>query len=215
VTAAVAPLQIPVSIPAALACLILVDLLYYVEHRCAHRVRIYWAVAHSVHHSSPQFDQTTALRISFVDGFLSPWFYLPAILLGFHPALVGACFGIVLAYQQWIHTETIGKLGWFDAVFNSPSNHRVHHGAQDKYLDKNYGAILMIWDRMFGTYQAEEEAPRYGLVTPINSVNPVVVHCAELVGLWRDLRRARSWSRRWTLLWRPPGTPQLDGGDQP
>jgi sterol desaturase/sphingolipid hydroxylase (fatty acid hydroxylase superfamily) len=209
---AVAPLRIPVTVPTALACLVLVDLLYYVEHRCAHRIRLYWAVSHSVHHSSPQFDQTTALRISFVDGFLSPWFYLPAILLGFHPILVGACFGIVLAYQQWIHTETIGTLGWFDGVFNSPANHRVHHGAQGKYLDKNYGAVLMVWDRLFGTYQAEEEAPRYGLVTPINSTNPIVVHGAELVGLWRDLRRATGWRRRWTMLWRPPGATRPEGG---
>lgn len=197
--------HIPVTWPSAIACLVLVDLLYYVDHRCGHRIGLYWAISHSVHHSSPQFDQTTGLRISFIDGFLSPWFYLPAILIGFDPLLVGVCLGLVLAYQQWIHTETVGRLGWFDRVFNSPSNHRVHHGAQAKYLDKNYGAILMLWDRLFGTYQAEEEAPRYGLVTPINSANPITVHGAELLALWRRMRRERSWRRRAALLWLPPG----------
>lgn len=203
--AALAPWQIPVSWPGALACLVLVDLLYYVDHRCGHQIGLYWAVSHSVHHSSPQFDQTTGLRISFIDGFISPWFYTPAILIGFDPLLVGACLGLILAYQQWIHTETIGRLGWFDRVFNSPANHRVHHGAQAQYLDKNYGAILMLWDRMFGTYQAEDEAPRYGLVTPIGSVNPIAVHVAELVTLWRRMRKAASWRHKLALLWLPPG----------
>ena len=209
VAAMLAPWQIPVTVPTMLVCLVAIDLLYYVDHRCGHRIRFLWAVSHSVHHSSPQFDQTTGLRISFIDGFLSPWFYLPAILIGFDPILVGACMGVMLAYQQWLHTETIGRLGWFDWIFNSPSNHRVHHGVQDKYIDKNYGAMLMLWDRMFGTYQPEEEAPRYGLIKPIGSVNPIVVHCAEFIALWRDLRGAPSWARRWALLWRPPGTAPL------
>jgi len=91
---------------------------------------------------------------------LFPGSDVPIVLAGFHPLLVVSAFGIVLAYQQWIHTETITKLGWFDAVFNSPSNHRVHHATQPEYIDKNYGGILIIWDRLFGTYQKEGEAPR-------------------------------------------------------
>ena len=202
VAAMLAPWRIQVTVPTILACLIVVDLLYYVDHRCGHRIRLLWAASHSVHHSSSQFDQTTGLRISFIDGFVSPWFYLPAILIGFDPILVGASMGVMLAYQQWLHTETIGRLGWFDWIFNSPSNHRVHHGVQDKYIDKNYGAIFMLWDRMFGSYQREEEAPRYGLIKPIGSVNPIVVHFAEFAGLWRDLRGEASWARRRGARWR-------------
>lgn len=209
---ALTPWTIETGWASALACLILIDFLYYWDHRCGHRVRLYWAVSHSVHHSSPQFDQTTGLRISFVDGFLSPWFYTPALLAGFDPLLVVACFGIILSYQQWLHTETIGRLGWFDRWFNSPSNHRVHHGVQNPYLDRNYGAVLMVWDRMFGTWTPETEAPVYGLVHPINSANPLTVHIAEIRALIRDLRRAGDWSTRLQLLFHPPGTVPLTAG---
>ena len=203
--ASIAPWRLPVNAWTALAALILLDFIYYWDHRCGHRVRLYWAISHSVHHSSNQFDQTTGLRISAIDGFLSPWFYTPIIILGFDPFLVAACFSLNLAYQQWIHTETIGKLGWFDAVFNSPSNHRVHHGSQPKYLDKNYGAILMIWDKLFGTYQAEEETVIYGLTVPLNTANPIIVHFAEAASLARDMTDAKSWVNRFELAFRPPG----------
>lgn len=203
--AMVAPFAMATGWSTALACLVLVDFLYYVDHRCGHRVRAYWAISHSVHHSSPQYDQTTGLRVSFIDGFLAPWFYLPAVLIGFDPLLVLACLGFILSWQQWLHTESVGRLGWLDFWLNTPSNHRVHHGVQDAYLDRNYGAVLMVWDHLFGTYQAETEAPRYGLTMPIDSSNPVRVHLAEAISLWRDLRHAPSWRRRWELIWSPPG----------
>jgi sterol desaturase/sphingolipid hydroxylase (fatty acid hydroxylase superfamily) len=199
------PWTIPVTPWTLLATLILVDLTYYWDHRISHRVRLLWAVSHSVHHSSHQFDQTTALRVSFIDGFISPSFYAPLVLIGFEPLAVLGCFGVMLAYQQWIHTETIGRLGWFDAVFNSPSNHRVHHGAQAQYLDRNYGGILIIWDRMFGTYAAEDEPVIYGLTEPLNTSNPVTIHIAEAVKLARDVRRARSAGEVWLRLFGPPG----------
>jgi sterol desaturase/sphingolipid hydroxylase (fatty acid hydroxylase superfamily) len=145
----------------AFAALVLVDFAYYWEHRFEHRVRAIWALTHSVHHSSPLFNQTTALRISAFDGYVTPWFYLPIALLGFEPLLVAACIGLTVAYQQWIHTESIGSLGWFDRWFNSPSNHRVHHGCQRQYLDKNFGGILVVWDRVFGTYVKEGEPVVY------------------------------------------------------
>jgi sterol desaturase/sphingolipid hydroxylase (fatty acid hydroxylase superfamily) len=145
------------------------------------------------------------LRISAIDGFLSPWFYTPALLIGFHPLLVVASFGLILAYQQWIHTETIGKLGWFDRVFNSPSNHRVHHGSQPQYLDKNYGAILIIWDRLFGTYEPEGEPVVFGLTEPLGTANPLAVHFSEAVKLVKDPVAARSWRVRLKLLVLPPG----------
>jgi len=203
---ALTPWRIPTTGWSALLCLLFVDFLFYWDHRVAHRVRVLWAVAHSVHHSSPRYDQTTGLRVSFVDGFTSPWFYLPAVLIGFDPLLVAAAFGVMLAYQQWLHTETIGRLGWFDRVFNSPANHRVHHGSQDVYLDKNYGGILILWDRLFGTWEPEREQPVYGLTTPIGSSHLWTVHTAEAQSLWRDLRAARSWRARLRLIIAPPGT---------
>ena len=163
------------------------------------------AISHSVHHSSWQYDQTTAFRISFVDGFLSPWFYLPVVLIGFDPLLVGACFGLILAYQQWLHTETIGRFGWLDAIFNTPSNHRAHHAIQPQYIDRNYGAVLMVWDHLFGTYVREDEKPVYGLTEQIGSAHPWRVHAAEAIKLWRDVKHARGWRTRWALLWKPPG----------
>lgn len=198
--AALSPWSIPTTPWTALACGLLVDLLYYWDHRCAHQFRPYWAVSHSVHHSSHQFDQTTALRVSFVDGFLSPWFYLPAVLVGFNPVLVAACFGLILAWQQWIHTETVGRLRWFDGWLNTPSNHRVHHGVQVQYIDKNYGAVLMIWDRLFGTFAREEEPVRYGLTQAIDSSNPWTIHTLEIGRWWRDVRAARSGPELWGAL---------------
>jgi sterol desaturase/sphingolipid hydroxylase (fatty acid hydroxylase superfamily) len=203
---ALTPWRIPTTWWSALLSLLLVDFLFYWDHRIAHRVRAIWAVSHSVHHSSHQFDQTTGLRVSFVDGFISPWFYLPAVLIGFDPLLVGASFGVMLGYQQWLHTETIGRLGGFDRVFNSPANHRVHHGSQAHYLDKNYGGILIVWDRLFGTWEPESVQPVYGLTIPIGSSHLWTVHTAEIGALWRELKTATSWRDRVRLLVAPPGT---------
>jgi sterol desaturase/sphingolipid hydroxylase (fatty acid hydroxylase superfamily) len=202
--AKVALVTLPVNIWTILGAIILVDFMYYWDHRLGHRVRALWAFSHSVHHSSPLFNQTTGLRISFVDGFISPWYYTPIIFLGFDPFLVASAFGVILAYQQWIHTETIGKLGWFDTIFNSPSNHRVHHATQEQYLDKNYGAILMIWDHLFGTYEAEGEAVTYGLVHQIDSVNPVQVHLAEGIRFVQKLVTLTTWKQRLTYIFKAP-----------
>jgi sterol desaturase/sphingolipid hydroxylase (fatty acid hydroxylase superfamily) len=202
--AALAPWHLPVNVWTVLAAIILVDAVYYLDHRIGHRVRLMWAFSHSVHHSSPLFNQTTAVRISFVDGFISPWYYTLIILIGFDPFLVAAAFGFTLGYQQWIHTETIGKLGRFDLWFNSPSNHRVHHGSQPQYLDKNYGGILMIWDHMFGTYEAENEKVVYGLTEPINSVNPWKVHFEEFTRLIRKFRMLKTGRAKMRLLYTGP-----------
>jgi sterol desaturase/sphingolipid hydroxylase (fatty acid hydroxylase superfamily) len=202
--AKVAIATLPVNIWTILGAIILVDFMYYWDHRLGHRVRALWAFSHSVHHSSPLFNQTTGLRISFVDGFISPWYYTPIIFLGFDPFLVASAFGVILAYQQWIHTETIGKLGWFDVLFNSPSNHRVHHATQEQYLDKNYGAILMIWDHLFGTYEAEGEAVSYGLVHQINSANPIMVHFSEGIGFVKKFMTLKSWRQRLKFIFSGP-----------
>lgn len=216
--AAWTPWRIPTTPATTLLCVLLVDLLYYVDHRCGHRIRAYWAVSHSVHHSSAHFDQTTGLRVSAIDGLLSPWFYVPAVAIGFDPLLVAASLGFILGWQQWLHTELIDRLPWLDGWLNTPSNHRVHHGTQPEYLDKNYGAVLMIWDRLFGTWQAEIEKPVYGLVEPLPPARQWGgsgwlgvwklawhVHTHEAVKLWRELRVAPDWSTFWSLCWRPPG----------
>ena len=202
---ALVPWQIPTTVWTAVLAVILVDLAYYWEHRLSHEIRLLWALAHSVHHSSPHFNQATAYRISFMDQFISPLFYLPIVALGFHPLLVLAAFVLILAYQTWLHTEMIGRLGWLDRVFNTPSNHRVHHGADAGYLDRNYGAVLMLWDRLFGTYQAETANPVYGLTEPLNSKNPLKVHFHEAGLLLRDLRAAESPGEALDLLFRRPG----------
>jgi sterol desaturase/sphingolipid hydroxylase (fatty acid hydroxylase superfamily) len=202
---ALAQWHFPVTIWTALAAIILVDAVYYVDHRIGHRVRLMWAFSHSVHHSSPIFNQTTGLRISFVDGFISPWYYSVIILCGFDPLLVAAAFGLNLGYQQWIHTEIVGKLGWFDWWFNSPSNHRVHHGSQPQYLDKNYGGVLMIWDHAFGTYEREHEKVVFGLTTPLNSVNPWRVHFEEFGLLVRRYGALKSNRAKLHLLFTAPG----------
>lgn len=199
-----APWPIPLSAGSAVLALVLVDFIYYWEHRWSHQIRVLWALDHSVHHSSPDFNLFTAYRVSFVAQFFSPLFYLPLLLLGLHPVLVLSGLAFNLAYQTWVHTEMIDKLGWLEKIFNTPSNHRVHHGADPKYLDKNYGAILIIWDRLFGTYQAEEERPRYGLTQPLHSVNPLNVHFHEAGKLLRDLRAARSGNEMLGYLFKRP-----------
>jgi len=196
--AAFAPLPIATTWTTALLCFVLVDFLYYWEHRLAHEVNALWSLYHSVHHSADHYDQTIAFRISFVDFFFAPLVYLPLVLAGFHPVLVFACLGLVLAWQQWIHTELVGKLPLLDPWLNTPSNHRVHHGRNPIYIDKNYGGVLMVWDRMFGTYAAETEKVEYGLVEPLKSRNPAAVHFSSLgkmlVALWqaKSLRQGMS-----------------------
>ncbi len=201
----ISPWRIPTTWSTVILVLLLVDFMYYWDHRMGHRIRAYWAISHSVHHSSWQYDQTTGFRISFIDGFISPWFYLPIVLIGFDPLLVLACFGVILTYQQWLHTETICRLGWLDLIFNTPSNHRVHHAVQPEYIDRNYGAIFMIWDHCFGTYAAECEAPIYGLTQPVGSSHPWYVHIVEIQRLYNDIRATARWRDRWQMIWRPPG----------
>ncbi len=198
------PWQIPVNTWTTLLCLILVDFIYYWEHVIEHKVRILWSY-HSIHHSSPIYNYTTAMRVSFIDGLITWVFYLPLIFIGFHPYIVLLCFFLVLMYQFWLHTELIGKLGWFEKVFMTPSQHRVHHGSDKLYLDKNFGALLSIWDRMFGTFQEEEHRPNYGLTKPINTINPVKVHLSEYVNIFKDLRKSKSLSEAWNYLVKHPG----------
>ncbi|MEM6537524.1 MAG: sterol desaturase family protein [Pseudomonadota bacterium] len=185
---------------AVLAC----DFIYYWEHRIAHEMRLFWT-QHAVHHSSRFMNTSVAVRFGPMEGVISVLFHLPLVLIGFPPEMVLAGIVIVLAYQTWIHTELIGKLGFLDDILNTPSNHRVHHGCDEKYLDTNYGGILIIWDRLFGTYQREEERPRYGLKRDFESINPLVVWFSELPQFARDLKSAQSLGDVWMYLFAKPG----------
>ncbi|TNC25877.1 sterol desaturase family protein [Amycolatopsis alkalitolerans] len=183
---------------------IAVDLLWYVYHRISHRVRLVWA-AHQVHHNSRYFNYSTALRQKW-----NPWFeilaWTPLPLLGVPPWMVFTAFSVNLIYQFWVHTETIGKLPrWFEFVFNTPSHHRVHHASDPEYLDKNFGGILIIWDRMFGSFRAETFRPTYGLTKNIDSTNVLTLQYYEFGALWRDLRAARGIRARLGYVFGPPG----------
>jgi sterol desaturase/sphingolipid hydroxylase (fatty acid hydroxylase superfamily) len=203
--AAVVPWGVPISWWSVPVVLLGADFLYYWEHRASHRINLLWSLFHSVHHSSPVYDQTTALRLSVFDGIQSAAFYLPLVLLGFQPELVIAAVFVVVAYQTWIHTELVGRLpAPFEWVLNTPSHHRVHHGSNREYLDKNYGGILILWDRLFGTFEPERAPVTYGLTTPIGTTNWIDVQLHDLRRMWAALRRAPSWRARWRVLAHPP-----------
>ncbi|QDY76125.1 sterol desaturase family protein [Streptomyces qinzhouensis] len=184
--------------------LLVQDFLYYWSHRGHHRVRILWA-CHVVHHSSRKFNLTTALRQPWTTWTVWP-FYLPMIALGVHPAAVAFCSSVNLVYQFWVHTERIGRLPRpFEYVLNTPSHHRVHHASQGSYLDRNFGGILILWDRLFGSFTAETERPVYGLTKDIDTYNPLRVATHEYAAVARDLRAADSWRERAGRLLRGPG----------
>lgn len=196
--------QIPINGWTIVAGLVAADFAYYWEHRTSHEVRLLWT-GHAVHHSSPIFNTAVAFRFGPFEPAVALLFHLPLVLLGFHPAVVVMGELTVQAYQFWIHTDVIGRLGPIDRVLNTPSNHRVHHGSDPEYLDRNHGGILMIWDQIFGTYQRELHTPTYGLTTPINTTNPLKVWFSEFPPLVRDLRHAESWRDWWGFLLNRPG----------
>lgn len=161
-----APWHLDSGPTAVLAVFILADLSYYWEHRCAHKVSLLWRLYHAAHHSSPAYTIATAYRVSFFNQLLAPAFYLPWVLLGFPPLLVLAGQLFCFHYQAWLHTEMIGTLGPLDRWFNTPANHRVHHGTAEAHRDRNFGAVLMLWDRLFGTWApptAVAAVVRYGI----------------------------------------------------
>ncbi|PRY56294.1 sterol desaturase/sphingolipid hydroxylase (fatty acid hydroxylase superfamily) [Knoellia remsis] len=184
--------------------LLAVDLLWYAYHRASHRIRILWA-AHQAHHSSVYFNYSVALRQKW-----NPWgellFWTPLPLLGVPPWMIFFAFSLNLIYQFWVHTETIPKL-WapVEFVLNTPSHHRVHHASQKQYLDRNYGGILIVWDRLFGTYAEEEDVPVYGLTVPVTTHNPFRLQYVEFAAVFRDVCRARTWRERAGYLFGPPG----------
>jgi len=189
-------------------CFLGVDFFYYWFHRVSHESNLPWG-AHIVHHSSEEYNLSVALRQGAFQSLWSFPFYLPLAWLGFPPIVFLACSSFDTLYQFWIHTRTVGKLGPLEWILNTPSHHRVHHGCDEKYIDRNYAGTLIVWDRMFGSFQAEEEEPVYGITKPLASWNPVWANVHHYVDLARATRRAPSWGdalRLWVKgpSWQPP-----------
>lgn len=181
-----------------------IDFFYYWFHRASHEVNFLWA-AHIVHHQSEEYNLSVALRQSAVQQFLGAPFYWPLALLGVPPMMFLALDAFDTLYQFWIHTRTIGRLGFLEGLLNTPSNHRVHHGSNAKYIDRNHGGVLIVWDRLFGTYQREEEEPAYGVTRPLANWNPLwanLQYWAELVGV---ARRTRRWRDKLLIFLKSPG----------
>jgi len=187
-----------------MAAIVAYDFCYYWNHRLGHESAIFWA-AHVVHHQSQEYNLSTALRQTSSGALLGWIFYLPMAIVGFPPEVFVVAAVVNLLYQYWIHTEQIGKLGWFDRWFGSPSNHRVHHAVNDRYLDRNYGGITMLWDRLFGTFVEEDEKCVYGTRSPLESWDPVWANVEVYADLARKAWRARRWCDRLAVWLMPPG----------
>ncbi|MFT7528111.1 MAG: alkylglycerol monooxygenase [Arenicella sp.] len=192
---------------------VLYDFSYYWLHRCGHEVNILWA-AHVVHHSSEEYNLTTALRQTGTST-LSFLFYLPLAILGFEPLMLATVGALNLIYQYWVHTQHIGKLGWYEKYFVTPSNHRGHHAQNAVYIDRNYGGVFIIWDRLFGSYQEEleDDLPIYGIRGALNSWNPLWANVQVYKQLMDDCRHSTNWRHKLTIWfrrtgWRPPDVVQ-------
>jgi alkylglycerol monooxygenase len=189
-----------------LGALVAYDFCYYWLHRAGHRVAVLWA-AHVVHHQSEDYNLSTALRQT-SSGWLFGWvFYLPLAVAGVPPLVFGTVALIDLLYQFWVHTQQVGRLGWFDRWFCSPSNHRVHHAVNDRCLDRNYGGILIVWDRIFGSFADEDDAEPvvYGTRAPLRSFNPLWANLEVYAALLKDAWHARSWADKLRVWLKPPG----------
>ena len=196
--------ELPLTPWTILCCIVLADLAYYWEHRFLHKNGFAWAT-HTVHHSSPHFNISVAYRHGPLDWLFPLFFHLPLAVLGFNPFIIFLSEIIVQVYQTLLHTETVKKLPRpIEAIFNTPSHHRVHHATNKQYLDKNYAGIFIIWDRMFGTFAKEEEKVTYGIYPAVKSVNPIKIFFSGYVKLAKQLWRAPSWGYRFKLLIKPP-----------
>lgn len=202
--------QVPVESPWAwIITFVFYDVLYYWFHRISHERQLFWG-SHVAHHSSEEYNLTTALRQTSMSFFYSWIFFIPCFVVGVPAQMYFTVASLNLLYQFWVHTRHIKKLGWFDYVFVSPSNHRVHHARNPRYMDKNYGGVFILWDRLFGTFIAEldEEPVEFGITKPLNSFNPVQANVHIFVDMFRDFRATNSVSDKWKIWisrtgWRP------------
>ena len=186
-----APFKIEPSWWSFVLCLIWIDFWRYWAHRIAHECRFWWAT-HVTHHNSEKYNWSVSFRLGWTQH-IKIIFFIPVALAGFDPVTFFIAHQIEVLYQFWIHTEYIRKLPKpIEFIFTTPSHHRVHHARNQQYLDKNYGSTLIIWDRMFGTFQPEEDEPDYGITTPVNSYNPVYLNFHEWMDIFRDMKNSRS-----------------------
>ncbi|NDK56541.1 sterol desaturase family protein [Pontibacter fetidus] len=188
-----------------IVCFVAVDFCRYWAHRISHEQRLWWAT-HVTHHSSSKMNFSVSFRTGWTNH-LKFIFFLPVPLLGIDPLTFFICHQVAVLYQFFVHTELVRKLpAPFEYIFVTPSHHRVHHGSNPAYIDRNYGSTFIFWDRLFGTFTAEQEKPVYGLTTPVISYNPVYLVFHEWVALAKDLRYCRSFSEGWKVLFSPPGS---------
>ncbi len=198
-----APIKLPVEWWSFLLCFVALDFFRYWSHRIAHEQRFWWST-HVVHHSSEHYNFSVSFRLSWTQN-LKLVFFLPVILMVFHPLVFLIVHQLEVLYQFWLHTELIKKLPKpIEYVFTTPSHHRVHHSTNEKYIDKNYGSTLILWDRLFGTFQEEEEKPVYGITKPVNSYNPVYLVFHEWIEVFKDMWRAKSLKMVWKILFGSP-----------
>lgn len=177
---------------------------YYAFHRASHECRFFWA-SHVIHHSSQRYNLSTALRQTWTGGFCSFIFWLWLPIVGFSPVMVLTMQAISLLYQFWIHTELVRSMGPLELILNTPRHHRIHHASNERYLDRNHGGTLIIWDRLFGTFSPETEAPTYGLTTNIGTYNPLRIAFHEWSDMWKDFRQAGSLANRLRVVFGRPG----------
>lgn len=184
-----------------------IEFFYYWFHRASHRIRWFWA-SHIVHHSANHFNLSAAYRLGWTGGISgSGVFFMPLAWLGFEPVSIAIALALNLIYQFWIHTELVPKLGILEWVLNTPAHHRVHHASNFAYIDRNYGGVLIIFDRLFGTFASEQVAnpPVYGLTHPIQSNNPLTIALHEWFNIYKDITSTKSWKERFCYLFAPPG----------
>jgi alkylglycerol monooxygenase len=204
-------MDIPTTLPYLLLMWIAIDFAYYWAHRWSHTVNLFW-LGHVVHHQSEDYNFSVALRQGALQKVFTFWVYLPLALLGFDPYWFVFIGALNTVYQFWIHTEQIGKLGWFEKIFNTPSHHRVHHGRNPKYIDKNHAGSLIIWDKLFGTFQEEEETPVYGITLPNQHWDPVSSHVQPFVDLYHQIRGIKGIGNKVLMLAQAPGWRPKDQG---
>jgi sterol desaturase/sphingolipid hydroxylase (fatty acid hydroxylase superfamily) len=180
------------------------DFTFYWYHRLNHQVRLLWS-SHINHHSSVQYNFSVALRKSWADSLYKFIFWLWLPLLGFPPLMVLLMMSISFIYQFWIHTQIIGKLGFLELFMNTPSHHRVHHASNIRYLDRNHGGVLIIWDKLFGTFEEEKESPVFGITSNINSYNLLTISTHAFVDLWKDVKRSPDFKTKFKYIYMPPG----------
>ena len=200
----IVPWSIPTSPLSFVALLVLVDFAYYWKHRKEHEWSVLWC-QHHVHHSSEEYNLSTSLRLPWLGSYIASPFFLPLAFMGFDALLIITTYQILLAYQYLVHTEMIGKLGFLENILNTPSRHRVHHGRNEEYLDKNYGGILIFWDKIFGTLAEETTPVNYGTVKLLKTKNPIMINAQPWIDFWGSLKKRPGFKAKLAGLFTSPG----------